>query len=530
MVWREGLEPYCEAAKIAPLIVQYVQGRALDIGSGPGKAWPRMIGIDPGCMSDGRPATDMLMDGTDLSAFADESCDAVFSSHFLEDIPREKVPKVLMEWARVLKIGGHMVLYLPSSNLYPKVGEPHANTCHQWDIYPGSVEDIFRSELGTLPYGWELILSEERDQGDEYSLLIVLKKTAWRGYRENLWQRNPDGKKRALVIRYGAIGDAVVCASILPQLQKQGYHVTVNTTPSTKEVMLHDPHVDEWLIQETDFVPNANLGPYWAGLAERYDKVVNLSESVEGLLLALPGRLNHNYSHGSRRRLYDNINYLEHTHNIADVPYDFSGSRFYPTPEETEWAKHKKARLGQGGPVVIWTVNGSSNHKVYPFAQIVISWLLEKTPAHIVLYGDPGVGKELAAAIITILGQKGFDTSRVTNIAGDWKIRQSLAFAIQADLMIGPETGPLNSVSMESVPKIIYLSHSSRANLTKHWRKTTTLVPDHTPCYPCHQMHYSWDYCHQVEETKAALCASNVTPESIYKAALAALGAVAVTA
>ena len=91
---------------------------------------------------------------------------------------------------------------------------------------------------------------------------------------------------------------------------------------------LTQPHlIAEWLMKN-DFVPNELLGSYWYCLNERYDHIVNLCESVEGLLLALPGRLNHQYSDETRRRLCGKVNYMERTCDIAAVPHDFSGSRF----------------------------------------------------------------------------------------------------------------------------------------------------------------------------------------------------------
>jgi ADP-heptose:LPS heptosyltransferase len=309
----------------------------------------------------------------------------------------------------------------------------------------------------------------------------------------------------------------------LPELKKLGYHVTFNTQPKIQEVLRHDPNIDEWLIQENDYVPNAVLGPFWEGIGKRYDRVVNLSESVEGLLLALPGRLNHAYSHEARRAIYDPINYLEHTHNIAAVPHDFSGSRFYPSADEDRWAR--ATRAAKDGPVVAWCVNGSSVHKVYPFVQVVAGWLLERTPAHIVLYGDPGIGARLAQAILNMLANDRYDMGRVVSIADKWTIRQSLAFARHCDVIVGPETGPMNAMGMEDVPKVIYLSHSSPDNLTKHWVNTTVLTPQDTACYPCHQLHYSWDHCHKEKSTGAALCASSIKPEQVFEAIALALGA-----
>lgn len=517
MTFRPELEGGCEAAKIAPLVVPYLQGRCLDIGSGQGKIWPSLTGIDKN-PNKGRPITDLTMDGADLSLFADESMDGVFSSFLLHLCERSKVPHVLAEWARVLKVGGHLVLYLPSADLAPRTAKTATDPEQKWDICKGDIEAILQ-EIDT---GWELLESEERSDGDEYGLLIVARKRAANEWVENLWQRNPEGKKRALIIRYGAIGDAFVAVSTLPGLRAQGYHITFMCHPTTQSVLLHDPNIDEWCVQAPDFVPNEVLGAYWGMLSERYDHIVNLCESVEGILLAMPGRLNHSYSDAARRKLCSHVNYLERTHDLAGVPYEF-GAGFYSTEMEDKWAQ--AVRRGMHGPVVIWCVNGSSPHKVYPFIQVAAKWLLERTPAHIVLYGDPGVGKELQDGIMTCLRDDGSDMSRVHGIAGKWKVRQSLTFAKFADVIVGPETGPMNAMAMEAVPKIIYLSHSSADNLTKHWKATTVLLPGaEAKCYPCHRLHFDWAFCPKSEATGAAVCASSITPERIFEAIGLAIG------
>ena len=417
MTFRPELLGGCEAAKIAPLVVPYLQGRCLDIGSGPGKVWPKLIGIDTET-EHGRPVTDMCMDGTDLSMFGDETMDGVFSSFLLHQIPVEKVPAVLAEWARVLKVGGHLVLYLPLE--VPPLDSEDGDPLQKWMVEPANVQTM----IGETPAGWTILEDEQRLAGDEYGWLFVARKEAPGVWEMKLWQRNPDSKKRALVVRYGAIGDAIVAASIFPGLRQQGYHVTVNCKTATQDVLRHDPHVDEWLIQDTDFVPNNMLGPYWRALGERYDQIINLSESVEGLLLTLPGRLNHAYSDTARRALYSHVNYLEHTHNIAGVPHKFA-AKFYPTPHETEKALWDRRRMN--GPVVVWVVNGSSAHKVWPWIQVVCAWLIERTTAHVVLFADGGVGKQLQDGILACLERDGCDMRRIHGIAGKWDIRRSLA-------------------------------------------------------------------------------------------------------
>lgn len=517
MTYRPDLWGGCEAAKIAPIVVPYLQGKCLDIGSGPGKVWPRLIGIDT-ANSNGRPVTDLMMDGTDLSMFGDATFDGVFSSFLLHGFSRDKIPVILAEWARVMKIGAHLVLYLPHGVSTDFDGAP------LWQAEPEEIEQL----IGETPAGWTILESAVRDGEGEFGALVVARKEAVGVWERQIWQRNPAGKKRALVIRMGALGDAIVAASVLPGLKAQGYFVTFNCKSSTQEVLLHDPNIDEWLIQETDFVPNEMLGPYWQGIEERYDRVVNLCESVEGQLLTLPGRLNHAYSDEARRALYSHVNYLEHTHNIAAVPHDFS-ARYHMTPFENEKAQWDKRKMN--GPVVVWVINGSSAHKVWPWVHIVTAWLLKRTPAHVVLFADPGpVGQALTAGIADCLKQDGVDMSRVHPIGGRWELRRAMAFAHVADCVVGPETGPLNIVAMADVPKVLYLSHSSAENLTKHWRNTTTLAPERakSPCFPCHRLHQTWEFCHQDEKTGAALCASSISPDRVFEAIAAALGAVKV--
>ena len=518
MVWDINTSCGNEQDKIASLAVPYLQGKFLDLGCGLSPVWPTAIGIDAG-NTFGLRTAGIRGDIADLSMFQNESMDAIFSSHALEDFPREQVPAVLREWARVLKVGGNLVLYVPSANLYPKVGEFGANPAHKWDIYPGDVEAMLKAMATTgskgSRVGWTLLESEERGGTNEYSLYIVARKEKV-GWKEDLYQRNPGGKKRCLVCRFGAIGDQIVASSILPGLQKQGYHVTYMSTPDAQQVLLHDPHIDEWWIQEKDFVPNQQLGPYWASVAERFDRVINLSESIEGALLTLPGRLTHDYPLEVRQKLYAGVNYLERTHDIAGVPYDFE-AKFYPTVTELDWALKERAKADPGAAVLI-CLHGSSVHKVYPWSHFLARWLTEKG-VHVWLSGDNREGLQLQNGVMAALEKDGIDLSKIHPVCGKWKIREALTFAQVVDCAVGPETGVMNAVGLSTVPKVIMLSHSSHENLTKHWRNTVVVMPDvsRCSCYPCLRLHYSWDHCVRNEKTGAAQCASSLAPELIFE-------------
>ena len=54
----------------------------------------------------------------------------------------EHTQAVLREWWRVIRPGGHLVLYLPHKAHYPNIGQPGANPAHKHDFLP---EDIVKA-------------------------------------------------------------------------------------------------------------------------------------------------------------------------------------------------------------------------------------------------------------------------------------------------------------------------------------------------------------------------------------------------
>lgn len=171
MTWSLDNSKNDEASKIRWETVPYLHGRVLDIGCGAYKCFPHWIGVDSGHHW-GRLGVDVVCDATKLDLFADESCDAVFSSHLLEHIPYEDVPETLNEWFRVIKTGGHLMLYVPDSDEYPKCGTKYANADHKWDC---SYDKVVAA-LDDVPLDWDMIDFQKRNENDEYSLFMVVKK------------------------------------------------------------------------------------------------------------------------------------------------------------------------------------------------------------------------------------------------------------------------------------------------------------------------------------------------------------------
>ena len=539
-MWRPDAPEGNEAAKIRCLIVPYTRGFGLDLGCGPWKAFPHFVGIDSGADNGGRPYPNTLQgECASLKKFADNALDFVFSSHLLEHFA--DTVGVLREWWRVIKPGGHLVLYLPHKLLYPNIGEKGSNPDHKRDF---DEEDIIGA-MKQMSAGWDLIENEIRSDYDEYSFFQVFRKRSDRQQKIMPWRKPP---KAALVVRYGAMGDHIMAQSIVPQLKAQGYHVTYNTNPRGEEVLKHHEGIDAMLIQDQDQVPNEMLGEYWRALSERYDKVINLSESVEGQLLPGASNLRFHYADEVRHRLF-NKNYLEHTHDIAAVPYTFD-TRFRSTPAEQEWAQKQKQKMTGGTRRLVHiALVGSAQHKVWPYWDILCTWIMQNTDCQIVTTGSErereldlailqgyvvAMGMDrLKAAKLSESGiaalQKaaaGFDRDGVSRLfarSGVYTVRESLSLAQQADLVIGPETGVLNAVGQEPMPKIVFLSHSSEENLTKYWDNAHPMTPERTPCYPCHRMHYSIDYCPQSADWMSAKCAAGVEPERVFRTLTEAL-------
>jgi len=178
MTWRLE-DPQCnESAKVRWELVPYMHGRVLDLGCGPYKTFPHFIGVDNGHHdkmfghTGWQNNADVMVDSCEkLDIFATRSCDMVFSSHLLEHIKYEDVTATLTEWCRVIKADGHLIIYVPDEDEYPKCVDKEGNPDHKWDCNYDKVVAAMES----VPRGWDLIDYQKRNADKEYSLFFVFK-------------------------------------------------------------------------------------------------------------------------------------------------------------------------------------------------------------------------------------------------------------------------------------------------------------------------------------------------------------------
>lgn len=165
MVWREKGSDRSEVEKCRGRLFQYCSGTGLDLGCGGEKIREDAIGVD----KIRTEVTDVVSSVRCLYWADDEVYDYVFSSHCLEDM--EDTEGTLREWMRVIKPGGHLVLYMPNKRFYPNIGMPGANCDHVHDFEPADVVRVLRR---VCPY--EAVHVECHGEEDEYSFDLVAKK------------------------------------------------------------------------------------------------------------------------------------------------------------------------------------------------------------------------------------------------------------------------------------------------------------------------------------------------------------------
>lgn len=158
-----------ETSKIRQIAIKYCEGCGVDLGCGSEKIRQEAIGIDSGLdflygpNKDKRDFTcvNIKQQIENLTMFADNSLDYVYTSHFLEHL---KDPlKMLEDIQRVLRLGGNLVVYLPDRNLYTEDNPEHHNmwTASEFvEILPKNLDVIYRI-----------------DKHEDYSFFVVASKS-----------------------------------------------------------------------------------------------------------------------------------------------------------------------------------------------------------------------------------------------------------------------------------------------------------------------------------------------------------------
>ena len=418
-------------------------------------------------------------------------------------------PYLSAEWWRLVKVDGYLVLYLPHADLYPNVGQPGANPDHQHDFTPEVIVDFCRLAFPD----WALVNAQTRGDGNEYSFLLVFQKKAAGAGQSEPWLQ-PRAARRAGIVRIGGNGDALWAASVAAHLHDAGYEVTCYVAANGEEVLRHDPHIARIVVLPQGILNDDELIEYWAHEAVKFDQWVNLIGSVETRLLPHQSHIDFYLPHGVRHGLM-NKNYLDMVHAYAELPAGAEcRQKFYPTADEMKWAQQTRDRLN--GPMVLLSPTGSGPFKAWPHAQRFMELLAERG-VFTVMVGDL---KHLPD--LDLVERNGEEYGVVAGM--EFPLRLSMALALTADAVVASESVFANVVAMESMPKIVLLSHSSHENLTRDWVNTAALAAP-VACHPCHRIHNAAAVlCSKDTNTGAAACMASYSAEQVAALVLQSIG------
>lgn len=506
MTWRAEDPQGNEVGKVRFDVVRYMKGTVFDLGCGPHKIYPTAIGFDnkiDAKLFGIKITPDINVPTCErLPMFADGAADTVFSSHLLEHI--EDHEAALLEWWRLVKVGGYLILYLPHRDHYPRIGQPGANPDHKHDFAPEHIVEAMTGVAAVCGQGWELLENETRAEKMEYSFLQVYRK---RDVPVNATRIKLTPTKRMAIVRLGAYGDALWITPALEHYKREGWHITVYAHPQTEEMLRNNPNVDDMIVQPHGLFDWGDgtlwqwQHAYWLHEEPKYDRFLNAVGAVEFRLLCHPSDRDFYLPFEQRHRLM-NHNYVEAVCQSLGVPHDPATTRqkFYPTQEEMAKAVEERARID--GPLVVINPAGSSMAKWYPFAQELADQLSAEG-IHSRIVGDTRFAKfRPSGKFGQVIG-----TTR--------PIREAIALALTADVVVGVESAIVNAVAHEPMLKMVLLSHSSHENLTRDWVNTIAVQPDGLECYPCHRIHADMQHCTHDTKANAAACQSAAKPEMI---------------
>lgn len=169
-----------ETAKHREKFIPYCQGNGLDVGYGGDPIVPWAITFDlPARYSNvGDAPQNIKGDARDLYMFKDNSLDFLYSSHCLEDF--ENTHSVLLEWLRVIKIGGFLCLLFPNERIYRKKTNcrnlEHKHENFGMDYVIKILDNINAVKMLTKECRLIVMKSEECFEGDDYNCILIIGK------------------------------------------------------------------------------------------------------------------------------------------------------------------------------------------------------------------------------------------------------------------------------------------------------------------------------------------------------------------
>lgn len=308
--------------------------------------------------------------------------------------------------------------------------------------------------------------------------------------------------KKVLITRYAAFGDHIH-ASHLPRLlkQKAGFdYVAFEYNLKGASIYQNNPYIDEHLIFDPSFPPVRDypfsfLETRWKILSKKYDKFINLYNSIEYGYIAMEDQPEYYLGSEELRKLYGGHNYYDQTVEFAGYP-EWKGEKgeLYFTAEEHDIVQAIYEKAYDGKFVVMCNLSGTSKHKLFYGAEGIIKAFLDRhKDAVCILVGDEAARENIS-----------FEGERIINRAGNfdgakhYPFRQSMLMAKYANLVIGAESGLMVASTLLGTPTVQLMTAASLKNHGGDFANDYSLQSP-APCSPCHKGPYDYIGCPKFE-------------------------------
>lgn len=322
-----------------------------------------------------------------------------------------------------------------------------------------------------------------------------------------------DGRKKVLMIRYGANGDHLFVSPLIQYYHDEGWHITYNVTERGEQIYRDDPRIDDLLVQETGVlsIKRTDLDAYWSALGKEYDKVIQLNEVMEVDLIRVEGSPEY-LDPWEKRDAECDKNVIDYHFERAGLDIKGRLPTIWLSEKEKEWAQKEveqvRKKLNRKF-IVLWNIFGSCWHKAYPGMFEV--WMLLQTNRDDI--GVLAISDQQGKFVV------GNDFGQVVyNGCDRYKFRQSLALHSAVDAVVTPETWSIPAGLAFPAPMIMLLSHSSKKAYTSRPQDIQLQASvKNCPCIECHQLHYSRASCPRgVYNKDATLCMDQLEPGIVY--------------
>jgi ADP-heptose:LPS heptosyltransferase len=290
--------------------------------------------------------------------------------------------------------------------------------------------------------------------------------------------------KTALLSRFGAYGDSLILSCVIDGFHKQGWDVVLYTGRRGMDIFKHDHRISKVLQHDESINEVDKLLETVQEMKKKvpHDYFCDFSGSIEHNVCAHPTQPEYVYPKYEREKLF-NRNYYEATIKWSEEKGegekpDFS--KFEPVPSFIFTAEEEAKVKGWLHPArknVLWALSGSGCNKVYPWTEYVMEAILKDNDVQFITVGDNKC---------KILGNfnEFIDKDKITDLCGEISMRESLLLTKFVDLVVSPDTGVLHAAGCWDTPKIGLLGHTTRVNITKHFKSDYSLESD-SPCAPC---------------------------------------------